>query len=168
MPSSFADSFPPIVQILIEENPAKIIDIGPGWGKYGLACREYLPDLKALHAIEVPQGRIPVQDCIYDWVYVGDARTFTSPQFWGRWDLALLIDVIEHMSISQGHDLLDQVLGSGCNVLVSTPKQWFTQCDEENPFESHVSHWTWRNFRRHGIVRDGSTIDSIIYLLKGT
>lgn len=165
MPSSFVGSFPAIVNLLIGMNPTKVIDIGPGWGKYGLACREYLPDLDTLHAVEVRQGRLPTQDAIYDWIYVGDARDTAYTKFWGRWEVALVIDVIEHMTLDEGHDLLGRILGAGCSVLVSTPKVFAEQHDDDNPYEEHVSLWDWRQLKRYHIRTDASTIDSIIYWL---
>lgn len=167
MPSSFVDSFPPIVKLLIQANPRRVMDIGPGWGKYGLACREYLQDLQALHAIEVHAGRLPVQDCIYDGVYTGDVRLHKSPQFWARWDLVLLIDVIEHVPHDDGHTLLRHILDAGTDVLVATPKQFFEQYDDRNPYETHRSHWIWSDFKHYDILGDSSTIDAIIYVLRG-
>lgn len=166
MPSSYVDSFPPIVKLLIDLQPEKVIDIGPGWGKYGLACREYLPDLVALDAIEVRQGRLSVQDAIYDNVWTGDVRSYTSGRFWSRWGLALIIDVIEHLPIVEGHLLLDTILTNGCGVLVATPKTWIEQYDEHNPYEEHVSFWEWTEFQEHNIAADASTPDAIIYHLK--
>lgn len=166
MPSSYVDSFAPIVKLLVDEQPKKVIEIGPGWGKYGLACREYLPDIEKLHAVEVRPGRKQVQDCIYDWVYNGDARDKDyTPKFWGRWDLAIMVDVIEHMTIDEGHDLLDRILSAGCDVLVATPKVFIEQHDDDNPWETHVSWWQWSDFSRYTIFHDVSTIDAIIYWL---
>lgn len=164
MPSSFVDSYAPIVKLLIELNPRMIIDIGPGWGKYGLACREYLPDLEYLAGLDVPQGRLTTQDAIYDFMYVGDARE-TISSFYKGYNVALLIDVIEHMTLDDGHELLRTIRKAGCRPLVSTPKVFTEQHDKNNPFETHVSHWDWEMFVPHGIDADVSTIDSIIYLL---
>lgn len=166
MPSSYVDSFPPIVKLLIDLQPQRVIDIGPGWGKYGLACREYVSDLLTVDAIEVRPGRLPVQDAIYGNVWTNDVRCYTSARFWSRWDLALLIDVIEHMPLVEGHLLLDTILGSGCGVIVATPKVWIEQHDDCNPYEEHVSFWEWTEFQEHGIGADVSTTDAIIYHLK--
>lgn len=167
MPSSYVDSFAPIVKVLQAQQPTKVIDIGPGWGKYGLACREYLPDIEHLHALEVHQGRLATQDCIYDWVYTGDVRdpAYTA-RFWSRWNLALLIDVIEHMTLEEGHQLLGKILSANCAVLVSTPKLFQAQHDDHNPYEEHLSLWAWDDFFNHyRVTVDVSTVDSIIYLL---
>lgn len=166
MPSSFVDSYPPIVKLLIDWQPNQVIDIGPGWGKYGLACREYLPSINHVDAIEVPPGRLPAQDVIYDHVYTGDARECRAG-FFEVYDMALIIDVIEHMSLEDGHELLERILKDNCRAIVSTPKVFVNQHDDHNPYETHVSCWTWEDFVPHGIKVDVSTIDSIIYLLKG-
>lgn len=166
MPSSFVDSFAPIVHMLIQIQPRKVLDIGPGWGKYGLACREYLPDLEFLAGIDVPQGRLSTQDAIYDHVFVGDVRD-APDKFYSGYDVALLVDVIEHMTLGEGHQLLDTIQTAGCQVLVSTPKVFVEQHDDRNPYEEHKSLWGWEDFVPHGVDADVSTIDSIIYLLKG-
>lgn len=164
MPSSFADSYPAIVHLLVQAQPKRVVDIGPGWGKYGLACREYLPNLESLRAVEVAQGRKSTQDAIYDLVYTDDARHLTR-EFWHRFDLALLVDVIEHMSKAEGHALLRDLTDAGAQVLVATPKVFFEQHDDHNPFEEHVSLWVWSEFEPYHMVGDASTIDAIIYLL---
>jgi hypothetical protein len=165
MPSSFVDSFPAIVKLLIDLEPQRVLDIGPGWGKYGLACREYLPDIEFLAGIEVPQGRLSTQDAIYDHVFIGDVRDASENLFEG-YDVALLIDIIEHMTLDEGHQLLDAIQNAGCAVLVSTPKVFMEQHDESNPYETHISLWGWEDFAQHGVKADVSTIDSVIYLLK--
>lgn len=165
MPSSFVDSFPPIVKLIIGLEPRRVLDIGPGWGKYGLACREYLPDIEFLAGVEVPQGRLSTQDAIYDHVFIGDVRDQDQAMFAG-YDLVLLIDVIEHMTLWDGHQLLHSIQKAGCRILVATPKVFVDQHDDSNPYETHVSLWNWEEFAAHGIKADESTIDSIIYLLK--
>jgi hypothetical protein len=166
MPSSYVDSFPPIVKLLIDTAPEHVIDIGAGWGKYGLACREYLPDLLTLHAVEVEPGRLPVQDLIYDKIHTTDVRGLRSGPFWQQFEVALLIDVIEHMSLDDGHALLDTIQANHCRPLVATPKVWFEQHDDNNPYETHVSWWPWSEFTSHEILADVSTIDATIYLLR--
>jgi 2-polyprenyl-3-methyl-5-hydroxy-6-metoxy-1,4-benzoquinol methylase len=165
MPSSFVDSVPSIVHLLIRRAPGRVVDIGPGWGKYGLLCREYLHNIDWLDAVEVSEGRKATQDPIYDDVHVSDVRLF---KYWRCYDLALMIDVIEHMDHEDGHQILQKVLGDGCSVLVSTPKAFVEQSDARNPYETHVSLWTGEDFERYEIEEDASTIDSIIYLLSGT
>jgi hypothetical protein len=166
MPSSYADSYPPIVHAIIARKPRRVLDIGPGWGKYGLACREYVHDLDTIDAIEVVQGRMPTQPAIYNNVYIGDARDATET-FYQDYDLVLIIDVIEHMPLTSGHALLAKIQRAGADVLVSTPTKFIAQHDETNPHEEHLSYWDWDEFSGHGIDVDTSTPDANIYILKG-
>lgn len=162
MPSSFVDSIPPIMKLLIERDYKRILDVGPGWGKYGLMCREYLnPEL--LNAVEVKPGLLPTQKIIYDNVIVSDARHLNK-DYWAMYDIALMIDMIEHMTLNQGQELLERILSTGCHVLVSTPKVWEEQHADNNPYEEHKSLWTWEDFPAAAV--DISTIDSIIFLLE--
>lgn len=177
MPSSFVDSVPPIIKLLVELEPRHVLDVGPGWGKYGLMCREYLPTLLSLTALEVPEGRyLPgsqgrvlslagyLQEAIYDHVVIEDVRSCVGGVF-SDFDLVLMIDIIEHMTLCDGHQVLDAMQGAGCRVLVSTPKIFMAQEDPDNPYETHRSLWSSEDFVHHRIAKDVSTIDSIIYLL---
>jgi hypothetical protein len=166
MPSSYADSFPPIVHAIIEHGPRRVLDVGPGWGKYGLACREYLPDLEMLDAIEVPQGRIRTQPAIYDNVFIGDARHAPEP-FYRPYDLVLIIDVIEHLVLADGHNLLGRIQRAGPAVLVATPTCFIEQHGEQNPHEEHLSFWDAAEVSNHSVAVDVSTPDAGIYILKG-
>jgi hypothetical protein len=166
MPSSYADSFPPIVHAIIAFEAQRVLDIGPGWGKYGLACREYLPQLTMLDAIEVPQGRLRTQPAIYDNVFIGDARD-APEQFYRPYDLALLIDIIEHLTLHDGHQLLSCIQRAGPAVLVATPKRFIEQHADRNPHEEHLSFWDEAEFAPHSIAVDASTDDAGIYILKG-
>lgn len=164
MPSSFVDSVPGVMHLAISVDPQVVVDVGPGYGKYGLMCREYLPNLQVLQAVEVEEGRLPTQDAIYDHI-VTKSVLHVAPPYWGNVELVLLIDVIEHMSKEQGKRLLRTWMDAGCSVIVSTPKIFEEQHDDHNPYEEHVSLWTWEDFIEFRIVEDRSTIDSIIFRL---
>lgn len=167
MPSSFVDSVPAVMKLAIEVNPRRVVDVGPGWGKYGLMCREYLPRLEELAAVEVhpTDAAFPVLQAVYDGVLIQDARK-VEPEFWAGYQVALLIDMIEHMTIDEGHELLYAIQEGGCVPIVSTPKVFVHQHDADNPYEEHVSVWAWDDFTTHGIVTDASTIDSVVFRLK--
>lgn len=165
MPSSFVDSIPGVIHLLeqMDPRPNAVLDIGPGWGKYGLMVREYF-DPQVLDAVEVPEGFRPTQSVIYDQIFNCDVRLLPEDHY-QDYDVALIIDVIEHMSRPEGHRLLWAIRRAGCHVVLSTPKLFEHQHDDANLYETHVSHWTWSQLRPHRIVADESTIDSIIYLL---
>ena len=164
MPSSYVDSVPGVIHLLESYGPRRIVDVGPGWGKYGLMIREYFPKVQQLDCVEVEQGRKPIQDLIYDEVVISDARVLPS-EFWEQYQVAMLIDMIEHMSLEDGHELLWTIQRAKCSVVVSTPKVFVEQEDPDNPYEKHISLWSWEEFAPHLVAGDESTIDSIIYRL---
>lgn len=164
MPSSYIDSVAPIVHLLCSLKPNSVLDVGPGWGKYGLLVREYIHELERLDAIEVPEGRMETQPAIYDGITYRDVTTI-NPEYFANYDIIMLIDVIEHLKKDDGFMLLRSMVDAGAQVLVSTPKTFFEQHDPNNPYEDHLSHWTWQDFAAFDIMHDISTIDSIIYLL---
>lgn len=169
MPSSYIDSVPPIVHALVEldqPTPLEIIDVGAGWGKYGLLAREYLGH--AIDGLDVHPDPVLdfVRERIYRRFYHLNALT-APPAFWRPYDLVLMVDVIEHMGMEEGAALLGRlILFHCCRVLVATPKVFFEQGPVGgNPYERHLSFWGWQEFRPFGIKKDYSTIDATIYLL---
>ena len=148
----------PIVMDLIRKRkPASILDIGVGSGFYGEMIRRDLPGVE-LDGVEPFEGyRNPRWDC-YDHISPRDVLTWEPMPY----DLFLMIDVIEHMSIAEGQSLLHRLPGP---VLVSTP--WhYEQGPDENPLQAHVSEWNLTHFA--GLpYRDFSNYLSAIVLVRG-
>lgn len=170
MPTSLLAAAPAIVH-LVETAPGgrRILDIGPGHGKYGLLLREYLnrkPErLVAVEAhrpyLEEWGGRLAA---IYDDVVEADGLDLGSPDplpvrmtarenrvfgsavlpvdFLEGFDLLLLVDVIEHFEKDRALELLDRFPG---RVVISTPRDFFVSVPG-HPTEEHVSHWTREDF----------------------
>ena len=72
-----------------------------------------------------------------------------------RYDLALFIDVIEHLSKAEAWAVLDRLARRARRVLVATPWGFRRQEVPGQPFESHRSGWhPWefgRRFRVHAL-----------------
>lgn len=112
--------------------PSSVLDIGIGFGKYGLLARELL-DIEGadddyqhrqhlIDGVEVYPDYIgPWQKEIYDHIFIGDARTVLEslPE---TYDLALAIDVIEHIPKADALALLNMLRTQGGDILISTPK----------------------------------------------
>lgn len=152
MPTSYLHQLNEITEIITLLAPQSLLDIGPGFGKYGVLAREYLEFRdgrkkytdwqRRIDALEIFPGYItPLHEFIYDHILIGDALEIL-PTLEGRYDLILLIDVIEHLPLEQGHQLLNQCQQSARNTLVSTPVEFFPQKGAfENPHEAHASFW---------------------------
>jgi hypothetical protein len=130
-----------------------ILDIGTGFGKYGVLCREYLElwdgrhdysqFLRRIDGVEVFGDYItPLHKFVYNNIYINDIMEVLD-KIESRYDLVLLIDVLEHFDKHQGENLLHKILRKNGGVLISTPKKPSSQKDAfNNIYETHRSKWT--------------------------
>ena len=149
-PTSKLSALLPVVLTMQEALRGKpsysILDIGPGMGKVGLACREYLgTGLARLEAVEAESRYVtPLLWEIYDHIEVEDCRK-SDTEYLSSFDLAIMCDVIEHMPASDGHQILQRFRG---DVVITTPRSWFQNAEcVEFPSETHHCVWTRRYSR---------------------
>ncbi|WP_394821312.1 hypothetical protein [Pendulispora albinea] len=154
MPTSQHHQLTKIIDIVVQLNPMSVLDIGVGFGKYGLLCREYLElwdgreDYRSftrrIDGVEVfPEYLTPVHKYVYDEVYIGNALDVVPNKLERTYDLALLIDVLEHFEKKDGEALLRALLARAKNVVVSVPKDIGHQGTTfENEHEAHIGEWT--------------------------
>lgn len=142
MPTSWNHVIPIVCDQLEKRQPATVLDIGVGRGKYGLLSREY-GHATTVDGVEgEPRYITNLLKAIYDHLYVFDIRkglTEVSKEY----DLVTFIDCIEHMSKEDGHKILQHF---ACPIIVSTPLENMPQRIEEYPLEDHTSHWTQADF----------------------
>ena len=133
MPSSPYKHISKVMDIIYKLSPNSILDVGAGFGKYGLLCREYL---------ELWDGRNKYHEFIYNNIYSEDITVLIDKIDY-RYDLVLLIDVLEHFDKPTGHSLLDKLLRQNNGVLISTPKNPSAQTGVfKNIYETHRAKWT--------------------------
>src|SRR6266436_3092984 len=103
---------------MIRERPQRLLDVGAGWGKFGVLAREYA-EPATVDAIDANPPRYPV----YDRTFIGDIRELgrVLPVDAEPYDLALLIDVIEHLTKEEGWRLLDDLTVRAKRILLTTP-----------------------------------------------
>jgi hypothetical protein len=163
MPSSRFNVIPLVLSLVVKYKPESILDIGIGFGKYGVLFREYLDiwtvdkpyDKRITNIIGVeafPQYENPVWQ-IYDQVIVEDIRKIadTLPAF----DLVFMGDVIEHFSKEDGRTLLEELKYK--HIIIVTPKDVLEQeAVYGNDFEIHKSKWTEEDFPglKHILVKN--------------
>ncbi len=162
MPSSQFNQISSVVEIMFALNPKSILDVGVGFGKYGVLSREYL-EIKGekkgeyknfsrrIDGIEGFSDYItPLHKFIYNKIYVGDALKIV-PELKRRYDLILIIGTIEHFEKEDGKKLLKMLLEKSDGVLVSTPKYTGEQpAYYGNKYEVHRSQWTRKDFYNLG------------------
>jgi len=153
MPVSYYQAIPYIMHQIEQETPQSILDIGVGFGKYGLLCREVLElPYQRYHksqwqlqidGVEIfPGYRNPIHDYVYDRVFYGDIRELAGDL--SLYDVVLLVDVLEHLTKEDGYQLIKRILTHTLKALIiSTPLNVLPQGRYlGNLYESHRSRWT--------------------------
>lgn len=164
MPSSNLVVAPAVLHYLweVRKTPFRVLDVGPGWGKYGVLIREYVDARAEVRAVEVWDPYVTQRlRAIYDDVLTADVLDALHPETGtGRevlrlleWaDTVLLVDVLEHLPKPEAFQLLDLIPG---HVVFSTPRDFFDTGPGLPHSEAHVSHWTVSDFeatgRLHGV-----------------
>lgn len=170
MPTSDPWNIPHVVDLAQRVRPRKVLDVGVGFGKYGLLLREYLDvweerygpeDWRVeIHGIEAYGAYAnPVWDAVYDSVLRVDVEAWLRDPPGEPYDLCLLCDVLEHFDREAGERVLEGLLGRCRTVLVTTPLRFHPQEDVHgNPWERHRSVWGRADFSRwHPVFRETPT-----------
>jgi hypothetical protein len=176
MPSSQFLQLNEIVQLICLSRPNSLLDVGVGFGKYGVLAREYLElwDGRGkyedwthrIDGIEIfEQYLTPLHDYIYDNMYIDNALD-VIPRLDCTYDLILLIDVLEHFTYKEGVRILDACQQKGRNLLVSTPKNIGGQQHAfDNPYEAHKFQWQPWHFEKFDRYLCVPNIKSLIYFI---
>jgi hypothetical protein len=162
MPSNNLSSIFDIMETIRLVNAKSILDIGVGFGKWGLLIREYF-DLRTdekkgyedwsikLDGIEANAKYLtPVHGYIYDNVFVGEANDILSNNNL-YYDLIIGIDVVEHFTRIEGLKFLDLCRNRARTVFINTPNIYYKlQKEYHNPFMLHKSGWDADDFAKLG------------------
>src|SRR4051794_7206525 len=157
MPYSM-DVFDDVVRrILTMTRPASVLDIGPGAGKYGRIMREIdrkTATLTSLTCVEIDKKRVIEAfslEKIYDKVINENAAKLIRniPEITG--DVAIMGDVIEHLTKSEGRDLLEFLQYRFKHVILVIPVDypslsWIGPDGTNHAQEAHVSIWLPSDF----------------------
>lgn len=183
MASSFLGQIPIILYILTKVSPKKVLDIGKGFGKYGFLIHEYLgidnqkkiiPNLQLrkqskviIDAVEIDLDLIlPHLSHFYNKVIFGNILNIYSEL--DKYDLILMIDIIEHIEKEPALIMLKEFLKKGSDILIATPRNFFKQCLYESEYEKHVSHWSIKDFKSLAYVDYQLLDDGAIYLISNS
>ena len=144
--------------------PNKILDVGFGFGRWAMICREFL---------ELWQGRTNIEDwkLQIDGVEIFNANIEEYHKFFysnifnedifgylqkadTNYDLIILGDVLEHFERSKANELLDLCLERADYIILNIPlgKNWQQGILYNNPYECHLSFWTKRDIKRRNCI----------------
>ena len=150
MPLSNWLHLPIVMHYVIRLRPQRLLDVGVGFGAYGVLTRQYLdagygryakPDWAlTVDGVEVHAPyRNPVWDYAYNQVRLGDVAA-VLPELSG-YDLILCLDVIEHFELAGVRRLSERLLEVADIVVYTTPAENSPQgACFGNPAEMHRSH----------------------------
>ena len=162
MPFSNSSQISTILGFMEEIQPKSILDVGVGFGIYGLLARINIehfnlmeangPDARQRERSEwkvridgiegFPLYLTPAHDWAYNEIQVGDAMKLL-PDIEINYDLILATDILEHFEKEDGYKFLNELKRiASKNILISTPKEFIKQEWESNPYENHRSLWT--------------------------
>lgn len=175
MPTSDAGNLTPIINTVVYLNPSSILDLGIGFGKYGMLCREYLDIAK--ERIELKDWKVEIHGVegwykycnsihndVYDEVTYED---FSDKTYWDKYsgyDLVLMIDSLEHLDKTLGLELLTHLIQSNRGIIVSCPASWYPQKTVNgNVLETHKSQWHLQDFEFMGGKKLYSGVCNVVY-----
>jgi hypothetical protein len=154
MPSGPLEGVPLLVAAILSTEPRRILDLGMGTGKWGFLLREqhdYAHGRREL-IVDGVEGHEPYigahQRAVYDSIVVADVRDFLRGADTASYDVALVLDLIEHFSPAVGRDLIAEALRVAELVAITTPKRFYPQTEHPNELEHHRSWWPESELQR--------------------
>lgn len=131
MPSSYFQAISHIVNEVLKYKPSSVLDLGVGFGKYGVILREVLDVPYRRYdredwavTIDGIEGfsayRNPIHDFVYNHAHYGLIEDVLPGL--GVYDVVLMVDLVEHFDKPQGLEVLRLALAHTRSALiVSTP-----------------------------------------------
>ena len=165
MPTSGSYPLTHICERVLQLQPTSILDLGSGFGKYGVLMRDYTDIwqnryrkdswITKIDAVEGFRWYI-TGNClygVYSHVFVMDIMEFmwTTKQCY---DLILCIDVLEHFEKQVGRELVRLIAGKkGREAFICLPiKVGDQKATYGNQLEVHKSSWTKEELEEYGTV----------------
>lgn len=174
MPTSDHHNINAILTILNNLNPKRVLDVGCGFGKYGMLLREYLDIwyerlrkeewITTIVGVEAYEAyRNPIHDYAYSKVYLGEAQSIVPTL--GEFDVVLIADVIEHLEQQQARELVRECFKHSPVVVISTPAEFYPQTELcGNSYEVHRNLWTRDDFPAEVTVRTIRAVSCNVYV----
>ncbi len=161
------------IELVRKLDPQSILDIGVGFGRWGILFREFLEIWeygeyngewkRIIDGVEVyPRYIRDYHHYFYNNVHIGDALEFMKNTK-NQYDLINCGDVIEHFTKDEGKELIELCLKKAKYVLINIPigKHWEQKGTKNNPHEEHKSVWYNRDFLKFKYCKIKSFYDLV-------
>ena len=143
MPYSSQNGKTFIKQLVESAKPTTVLDVGAGSGTYAKFLNI---DKQNLTAVEIHEPYLEQFSLMeyYDKIIVEDIRNYQPDHY----DLILLGDILEHMSVQEAKLVLEKCRKSSNLTIVSIPLGYYPQDEYQgNPYEKHVTdNWSHNEF----------------------
>jgi hypothetical protein len=167
MPSSSPESVSYVIEYLRKHRPElqSVLDVGFGFGKFGYLIRDYF-EAKSKLLFQPEQWKLKIvgvdifdgylseiQRIIYSQIIIGDI--FNVLPKLGKFEVAILSDVIEHFSKDKGKILIDELFKHVEDIVISTPLGFLKKESASvalNSHEDHISGWTPEDFNNYYVL----------------
>lgn len=153
------------IELVRKLNPGSILDIGIGFGRWGILFREFLEIWehsrydgsweRIIDGVEIYPGYIKdYHKYFYNNIYFESALEYLKRTD-KHYDLIHFGDVIEHMAKSDGEQAIELALDKAEYVLINIPigRNWQQESAGNNPFEAHQSVWYNNDFTKYRYCR---------------
>ncbi|MFC7394382.1 glycosyltransferase [Scopulibacillus cellulosilyticus] len=153
MPTSWYQTIPDIIEHVLIDQPQSILDIGVGFGKYGVLLREVFDipyerynkehwNLKIDGVEGFKDYENPIHSYVYNQIYYGKIQNIIDSL--DNYDTILLVDVLEHFEKEEGKQVIRKLLEhTNKSLIISTPIYPSPQQDYNgNVLEQHKSRWS--------------------------
>ncbi|MCI0448480.1 MAG: class I SAM-dependent methyltransferase [Chlorobi bacterium] len=149
------------IEIIRKLNPKTILDVGIGFGRWGILFREFLEIWenekyegdwdRVIDGVEIYPGYIKdYHKYFYSNIYIDNALNYLESTN-NKYDLINLGDIVEHFTKDEGEKLIELSFRKGRFVLINVPigKNWDQEGFNENPYEEHQSVWYNNDFTKY-------------------
>jgi len=139
--------------------PQSILDVGVGFGRWGILCREFLEVWNGrthtvnwelqIDGVEIFESNIEeYHKFFYSNIYNENISDFLIRND-NVYDLIILGDVLEHFEEKKALDLLDLCLNRSEYVILNLPlgRNWQQGEIYINPYERHLSFWEKKDIK---------------------
>lgn len=146
------------IQLVKLLNPRKILDIGVGFGRWGILFREFLEVWgdnnisgkwnRIIDGVEIfPDYIKSYHNYFYDNIYLVNALDFLRDTK-EKYNLINMGDVVEHFEKADAVELISLALDKSDYVLINIPlgNNWQQGSVNGNDYERHLSQWVSGDF----------------------
>jgi len=176
MPTGDYNPIPEVIKQVMEIDPKSVLDVGPGFGKWGVLIREYLELwnrycykksgwVKQIDCCEAFKDYLsPLHYFIYNNIINKPIEVYAKDM--PHYDLIVMVDVFEHLTKEAGKELINDLMKNCDHLIISVPATWSAQgAAYGNEFEIHKSQWSYEEFFELGFERI-SKLDEPITVMK--